>query len=90
METRGTLAIFGRRCSREGGVVMRFFVGPRAAPPIDRRKIGVEESERVARLDRPHPFLHLLGGNVLVKLLHLGPVQLGPKMVFGVTRCTNA
>ena len=38
----------------------------------------------MGRFDDPHAFPLLLLNNLLVKLLHLGPMQLGTKMMLGV------
>src|SRR5262249_44179127 len=54
----------------------------RGIPP--RRQIRIEKTQSVGRFDDPHAFPLLLLNNLLVKLLHPGPMQLGTKMVLGV------
>ena len=61
---------------------MRFFAHrPRFGV---RRQIRIEETECVRRLDHAHTGGALLLYNLVTKRLHAGPVNLRPKMMFGM------
>src|SRR5215510_13058544 len=49
-----------------------------------RRQVRIEKTQRVGRFDDPHAFPFLLLNNLLVKLLHSGPMELRTKVVLGV------
>ncbi len=51
---------------------------------LPRRKVGIEKSQRVGRLDYPYAFPFLILNNLSMKLLHFSPVQLRAIMVLGV------
>ena len=49
-----------------------------------RRQIRIEETECVRRLDHAHTGGALLLYNLITKRLHAGPMDLRPKMMFGM------